>query len=119
MSSKALSFCCAFTVVLSKTLPFLAVRLSHSGSCKATLQTIDKFAARLPLPAGHPAATGEAGVAFRRRLRVGLVAALAAIDLKPLLAQVRKTLSSLVLPLEVCCLRQCLSLPSVCLSVRP
>lgn len=58
------------------------------GSCRSLLDTINGFAGRLPLPAGVAAAVGNEGVAFRRRLRVGLVAALANIDMKPLLAQV-------------------------------
>eukprot|EP01051_Picozoa_sp_SAG22_P008154 SAG22_NODE_606_length_8615_cov_6.190348_8_plen_99_part_00 len=32
--------------------------------------------------------------------------------------EVSKALSALVLPLELCCLRRCLSLPSVCLSLQ-
>merc|ERR1719152_24702 len=57
-------------------------------ACRALLATIDGFAGRLPLPAELPAAVGEAGLAFRRRLRVAMVAALARIELKPLLTQV-------------------------------
>eukprot|EP01050_Picozoa_sp_SAG11_P013177 SAG11_NODE_1521_length_4755_cov_4.896263_2_plen_561_part_00 len=62
--------------------------VSTCGSCRALLGSVETFAAQLPLPPRLEGGGGAGAASFRNRLKVALVAALARIELKPLLEQV-------------------------------